>query len=101
MHLSPAPGVTVTAQRRGGCTPGAADGSQHLPVYTVDRVRIVMVPSLLVAHVNRQRCVERRQELLRNCGEGRREREREREDFKNFPPPWKNNFQKVLSSMNS
>lgn len=35
-------------------------------MYTVDRVRVIMVPSLLVSHVNRQRRVESRQELLRN-----------------------------------
>lgn len=30
-----------------------AGGGQNLPVHAVDRVRLVMVPSLLVSHVNR------------------------------------------------
>lgn len=35
------------------CTPGAAGRGQDLPMHTVDRMRLVMVPSFLVSHVNR------------------------------------------------
>lgn len=40
---------------------------QDLPVDSVDRVRFVMVSSFLVAHVNWQRSVEGRKNVLRHC----------------------------------
>jgi hypothetical protein len=37
---------------------GGSRQGEDLPVHAVDRVRLVMVPSLLVSHVNRQGRVE-------------------------------------------
>ena len=51
---------------------GGRGGGWNLPVHTVDSVRLVMVPSLLVSHVNREGGVERWQEMCRHCG-GERE----------------------------
>lgn len=42
-------------------------GGWNLPVHAGDRVRLVMVPSLLVSHVKREGGVERWQEMGRHC----------------------------------
>lgn len=67
-----------------------AGGGWNLPVHAVDRVRLVMVPSLLVPHVDRQGSVDRWQEVRRHCT-GERDRTSK-------PFPAKRSVQRALRS---
>lgn len=61
---------------------GAAERSGGLPVHGVQRVRLVVVPALMVADVDGDRRVEGGEEVLRRCKDKREKQSRELRDLK-------------------
>lgn len=65
-----------------------------LPVHGVQRVGLVVVPSLMMAHVNRDRCVESWEDVVGGCKSRKAKKKRELAEQRGEEEETSKNFQR-------